>query len=176
MPSALETSHDYLWRVHDAVPARGSIGVFNRSHYEDVLVTRVMGLIKDGVAKQRYDQINEFENYLCENNVRVLKFFLHISRDEQRERLEARITDKRKNWKLSESDLEARAKWDDYQSVYADMLSACSTKTSPWYIVPANRKWLRNLVVSQIIVQTMRDFDMKWPKPTVDLSKLKIPK
>jgi PPK2 family polyphosphate:nucleotide phosphotransferase len=175
-PSPLEMSHDYLWRVHNAVPARGSIGVFNRSHYEDVLVTRVTGLIKDSEAKHRYEQINAFEQYLSENNVRVLKFFLHISRDEQRERLQARLTDRRKNWKFSESDLEARANWDEYQDVYGDMLGACSTTSSPWYIVPANRKWLRNLVVSQIVAQTMGAFDMKWPKPKVDLSKVKIPK
>lgn len=176
VPSPLEASHDYLWRVHRAAPARGTVGVFNRSHYEDVLVTRVLDLIDDDTAKTRYRQINDFERYLVENKIIVLKFFLHISRDEQRQRLEARLTDKTKNWKFSEHDLEARARWDEYQAVYGDMLGVCSTKQAPWYIVPANRKWLRNLVVSQVIAQTLRGLGMKWPKPQIDLSKVKIPK
>ena len=176
VPTAIEANHDYLWRIHRVVPSRGTIGVFNRSHYEDVLVTRVRKLISDDVAKRRFEQINWFENYLIENHVHVLKIFLHISRDEQRERLESRLVEKSKSWKLSESDLEARAHWDDYQHYYEEALAACSTKHAPWYIVPANRKWLRNLVVSQLITDIMSGFNMKWPKPEVDLAKVKIPK
>ncbi len=175
-PTSTELDHDYLWRIHQALPARGEIGVFNRSHYEDVLVTRVLGLVSDKVAEERFEQINAWERYLTENNVVVLKLFLHISKDEQRERLQARLDDPSKNWKFSESDLEARAKWNDYQAAYADLLAACSTKQAPWYVVPANRKWVRNLVVSELIVDVLRSLKLKYPKPKLDVSKIVIPK
>lgn len=175
-PTSTELDHDYLWRVHHVVPARGEIGVFNRSHYEDVLVTRVLGLVSDKVAERRFQHINDWERYLTDNNIVVLKLFLNISKDEQRERLQARLDDPAKNWKFSESDLEARAKWNDYQEAYADLLSACSTKHAPWYVVPANRKWVRNLVVSELIVDTLKGLKLKYPKPKLDVSKIVIPK
>lgn len=175
VPTDEEASHDYLWRIHKAVPPRGAIGVFNRSHYEDVLVTRVLKQIDKKRAERRFAEINAFESELVDNGIIVLKFFLHISRAEQKERLEARLEDPRKNWKFSEHDLEARAKWKDYQGYYEDMLEACSTKAAPWYVVPADRKWVRNLVVSQVISDTLAGLRMQWPKPEVDLSKIKIP-
>ncbi len=175
-PNSTELDHDYLWRVHHVVPARGEIGVFNRSHYEDVLVTRVLGLVSDKVAERRFEHINGWERYLTDNNIVVLKLFLNISKDEQRERLQARLDDPAKNWKFSESDLEARAKWKDYQDAYADLLAACSTKHAPWYVVPANRKWVRNLVVSELIVETLKSLKLKYPKPKLDVSKIVIPK
>ncbi len=176
VPSSTEADHDYLWRVHQVVPARGEISVFNRSHYEEVLVTRIIGTVSKKLAERRFAQINAWEDYLTENNVRLLKLFLHISKDEQRERLQARLDDPSKNWKFSESDLQARAKWNDYQDAYADLLSACSTKQAPWYIVPANRKWVRNLVASELIVDTLKSLGLKYPKPKIDLSKVVIPK
>lgn len=176
VPSTTEADHDYLWRVHEAVPARGEIGVFNRSHYEEVLVTRVIGTVSAELAEKRFRQINAFERHLVENDIKILKFFLHISRDEQRERLRARIDDPRKNWKFSEMDLEVRSQWDAYQKAYGDLLGACSTADAPWYIVPANRKWVRNLVVSELIVETLRGLKMKWPKPKIDLSKIAVPR
>jgi PPK2 family polyphosphate:nucleotide phosphotransferase len=176
VPSSTEADHDYLWRVHQAVPARGEIGVFNRSHYEDVLVTRVQGTVGKKLAARRFQQINDWERHLTENDVLILKLFLHISRDEQRERLQARLDDPSKNWKFSEHDLEARARWDDYQDAYADLLMACSTDHAPWYIVPANRKWVRNLVVSELIVETLASLKMTYPRPKLDRSKVVIPK
>lgn len=175
VPSSTEAAHDYLWRVHAAVPARGEIGVFNRSHYEEVLITRVLGTVDKDLARDRFAQINVFEEYLVENKVVILKLFLHISRKEQRDRLQARLDDRRKNWKFSEHDIEARRRWGDYQKAYADLLGACSTKHAPWYIVPANRKWMRNLVASELLVQTLKSLKLRYPKPRVDLSKVVIP-
>ena len=175
IPTAREADHDYLWRVHSAVPGRGDIGVFNRSHYEDVIVTRVLGTVSKKDAERRFEEINAFEKQLVNDRIIVLKFFLNISRAEQKERLEARLEDPRKNWKFSEHDLEARAKWDDYQGYYQDMLRACSTKHAPWYVIPADRKWVRNIIVSQVIADTLASLKMSWPKPEVDLSKVKIP-
>jgi PPK2 family polyphosphate:nucleotide phosphotransferase len=173
-PSAEELAHDFLWRIHKAVPRKGEIGIFNRSHYEDVLVVRVHKLVPKEVWSQRYEQINEFEKHLTECNVHILKFFLHISREEQLKRLKARIDDPTKLWKISESDFAERKRWDDYVQAYEDAIGRCSKKHAPWYIIPANQKWFRNVAVAQIIADTLEGFDMKFPKPTIDVSKIKI--
>jgi PPK2 family polyphosphate:nucleotide phosphotransferase len=168
VPSALELSHDYLWRVHSACPGRGMIGIFNRSHYEDVLVTRIKKIIDTSRAKKRFHHINEFERLLVDEGTTVLKFFLHISKDEQKERLIARQNDKSKWWKFNPGDLEARKDWDAYQEAYEDMLNATSTGHAPWYIIPADRKWYRNYAVSGLIVQALEKMDLKLPKVTDD--------
>ena len=163
VPSNSELAHDFLWRVHHEVPAKGQIGIFNRSHYEDVLVTRVHKMISAKVAAQRLNQIKEFEELLAENGTTILKFFLHISKDEQKERLEARIRDPEKRWKFSEGDLEERKLWADYMAAFEEVLSATSTEHAPWYIVPANRKWYRNLVVADRVVDALEDMKLKTP-------------
>ena len=173
-PSAEERAHDYLWRIHKAVPRFGNIGVFNRSHYEDVLVVRVLNLQPTEVWKKRYDQINEFERILTANNVVLLKFFFHISKETQKERFEERIQDPRKNWKFSADDLKMRNFWDQYQEAYEDVLNRCSTEYAPWHVVPADRKWYRDYLIAQTVVQALEDLKMDWPKPIQDLSKLKI--
>jgi len=173
VPSSEEAAHDFLWRIHKAMPARGEMGIFNRSHYEDVLVVRVHNLVPKSVWSARYDQINEFEKLMSENGVTILKFFLHISKKEQLARLDARIEDPARNWKISDADFKERKLWDDYVEAYEAMLSRCSTKAAPWYIIPANKKWFRNLAVSQIILETLEQMNPKFPKPTVDLSKIK---
>jgi PPK2 family polyphosphate:nucleotide phosphotransferase len=167
-PSLIELDHDYLWRVHQRVPGKGEIVIFNRSHYEDVLVVRVHDLVPAEVWKKRYDQINDFEQMLCENGVIILKFFLHISLKEQRERLQARLDDPTKRWKFQHGDLEERQLWSEYQEAYNDALRKTSTKWAPWYVIPANRKWFRDAVVGDIIIKTLEKLDMKWPQP--DLS------
>lgn len=176
VPSNSELAHDFLWRVHHEAPQKGHIGIFNRSHYEDVLVTRVHGLVSDKVAKQRFDQINEFEELLHENGTTILKFFLHISKDEQKRRLEERIRDPEKRWKFNEGDLEERKFWKQYMSAFEDVLCATSTDHAPWYVVPANRKWYRNLVVASAIVQALENLNLKRPpEPSgVDFSTLQI--
>jgi PPK2 family polyphosphate:nucleotide phosphotransferase len=173
VPSAEEAAHDFLWRVHKAIPSYGEIGVFNRSHYEDVLIVRVHGVVPKEVWSRRYDQINEFERMLEENKVKILKFFLHISKDEQKKRFLERIDDPDKRWKISEDDFEERKYWSDYTVAYEDVLERCSTKEAPWFIIPANKKWFRNLAVSHIIDETFREMDMKFPSPTINLKKLK---
>jgi PPK2 family polyphosphate:nucleotide phosphotransferase len=174
VPSEEEARHDFLWRVHNAVPKGGEIGIFNRSHYEDVLVARVHNLVPKAVWEARYDQINEFEDMLVENNTVILKFFLHISKDEQKRRLEDRIQDPLKNWKVSEADFAERRYWNDYMAAYEDALSKCSTKRAPWYVIPANQKWFRNLAVSQIIVDRMKALKMEYPPSKIDLSKVRF--
>jgi PPK2 family polyphosphate:nucleotide phosphotransferase len=173
-PTPEEMSHDYLWRIHKAVPTIGDIGIFNRSHYEDVLVVRVHDLVPKGVWSKRYDQINSFEQMLTENNVRVLKFFLHISKDEQKERFQARIDDKDRRWKISDADFAERKFWDNYTKAYEDALSRCSTSAAPWYVIPSNKKWFRNLAVSHCIVEALEDMKMKFPPATVDVGKIKL--
>lgn len=175
-PSKDELAHDFLWRVHREVPPKGFIGIFNRSHYEDVLITRVHGWVSDRVAKRRFNQIKEFEELLAESGTVVLKFFLHISKAEQRERLEARIADPEKRWKWNSGDLEERKLWDDYLKAFEDVLSATSTDWAPWYVVPANRKWYRNLIVADRIVDALDDLKLKTPPAPegVDFTKLKI--
>ncbi len=174
-PSLDELAHDFLWRVHREVPPKGMIGIFNRSHYEDVLVVRVNGIVAESVWKARYEQINQFEKLLNDTGTRVLKFYLHISKDEQKERLQARLDDPTKHWKFNTGDLKVREQWDDYMSAYEDMLSRCSTTHSPWHIVPANKKWYRNLVITRTVVDTLESMDLKFPETTEDLSAVVIP-
>ena len=165
VPTPIELAHDFLWRIHQAVPPKGTIGVFNRSHYEDVLVVRVHGLAPEPVWRARYDQINQFERILTENGVTVLKFFLHISRDEQRERLRARLEDPTKYWKFSPGDLKERGRWDDYTAAYEEALARTSTATAPWYVVPADKKYVRDLLVAQVVVEALERMDLKYPGP-----------
>jgi PPK2 family polyphosphate:nucleotide phosphotransferase len=174
VPSPEEAAHDFLWRVHKAVPAHGYIGIFNRSHYEDVLIVRVHKLVPKDVWSKRYDQINEFESMLAANGVKILKFFLHISREEQKKRFLQRIDDPDRRWKISEADFEERKFWDEYVGAYEDALTKCSMEDAPWFIIPANKKWFRNLAVSHIIAETLEDMHMKYPKPTIDISKIEF--
>ena len=173
-PSSEERAHDYLWRVHRALPRYGNIGVFNRSHYEEVLIVRVMKLQPERVWRDRYDQINAFEKHLSENRVILLKFFLHISKQEQAERLQARLDDLRKNWKFETCDLAMRTRWSQFQRAYEDAINKCSTAPSPWHIVPADRKWYRDYVIARTVVDALENLKLKWPKPHEDLSKIKI--
>jgi PPK2 family polyphosphate:nucleotide phosphotransferase len=172
-PTEEEAEHDYLWRIHKAVPSCGDIGIFNRSHYEDVLVVRVHNLVPKDVWSERYDQINQFEEFLHDNDVTILKFFLHISKDEQKKRFEQRIEDPDRQWKISEADFAERKYWNDYTKAYEDALTRCSTKHAPWYVIPANKKWFRNLAVSHIIAETMEEMNMKFPPPALDKKTLK---
>jgi PPK2 family polyphosphate:nucleotide phosphotransferase len=174
VPTPLELAHDFLWRIHAAVPPRGVIGIFNRSHYESVLVERVKDLVPKRVWSARYDHINHFEELLADEGVTILKFYLHISKDEQKRRLEARLRDPHKNWKFNPQDLEERKRWDEYQAAYEDALERCSTKHAPWYVVPADRKWFRNWVLSETIVHTMESLDMKYPPPVAGLDKIVV--
>lgn len=173
-PTAEELAHDYLWRVHKVVPGNGEIVIFNRSHYEDVLVVRVRNFAPKEVWSKRYDQINEFEKILAENGTLILKFFLHISKDEQKERLQARLDDPTKHWKFNLGDLEERKLWDDYQLAYEDVLNKTSTKYAPWIVVPANRKWYRDLVISTVLVNALKDLKMKFPAPKDNLDGIVI--
>ncbi len=175
-PSKDELAHDFLWRVHREVPPKGYIGIFNRSHYEDVLITRVHGWVSDTVVKRRFNQVKVFEELLTASGTVVLKFFLHISREEQKERLEARIADPEKRWKWNSGDLEERKLWSEYRKAFEDVMSATSTEQAPWYIVPANRKWYRNLVVADRIVDTLESLKLKTPPAPegVDFTKLRI--
>ncbi len=161
-PSLEESLHDFLWRIHRVAPARGMMGIFNRSHYEDVLVVRVHNLVPENVWSKRYKEINHFEKLLTDNGTIVLKFFLHISKEEQKQRLLAREQDRDKAWKLSSSDWKERKYWEDYQAAYEDALGKCSTNEAPWYIVPANHKWYRNLAIAQVLVDTMRTYKDEW--------------
>lgn len=173
-PSAAERDHDFLWRVHQVVPGLGDIAIFNRSHYEDVLVARVRALVPKEVWSARYDEINQFEDLLGRQGVRVVKFFLHISKDEQERRFEERLHDPTKQWKISAADFEDRAFWDQYSEAYQEALGRTSTHAAPWFIIPANRKWFRNLAVSRILVEALERLDMKFPKPTFDASRVKL--
>ncbi|HEY0755737.1 MAG TPA: PPK2 family polyphosphate kinase [Ktedonobacteraceae bacterium] len=161
-PTSEELDHDFLWRIHQAVPGKGILGVFNRSHYEDVLVTRVNHLVSEDTWQRRYHEINHFEKLLAENGTLLLKFFLHISSQEQEQRLLAREKDLNKAWKLSVSDWENRASWHAYQEAYEDMLNKCSKPWAPWYIVPANHKWFRNLAIAHTLVETLRPYKSAW--------------
>ena len=173
-PSAEEMSHDFLWRIHKALPSRGQIGIFNRSHYEDVLIVRVHDLVPQSQWSQRYDQINQFEKTLSENGTTILKFFLHISKEEQRSRFLQRLQDPARNWKVSPDDFKERPFWNHYQAAYDAVLSKCSTPWAPWFIIPADRKWFRNLAVAKIIEETLRGMNLKFPKPKADLSTIKF--
>jgi PPK2 family polyphosphate:nucleotide phosphotransferase len=165
VPTADELAHDYLWRVHPHVPGKGEISIFDRSHYEQVLVVRVMGLEPKARWRQHYDEINAFERLLVDDGTTILKFFLLIDRDEQRERLQARVDDPRKRWKFRMGDLDTRKHWGDYIAAFEDALSRCSTEAAPWYVIPANHKWFRNLAVARIVAETLDDLDPKIPPP-----------
>jgi len=174
VPTDLERSHDFLWRVHQRVPRAGIIGIFNRSHYEDVIVTRVHKLVTSKVVTARYDQINQFEKILTENNVVILKFFLHVSQKEQKKRLEERLEDRTKNWKFRLGDLDDRALWDEYTAAYTDAIAECSTKWAPWHIVPADDEDTRDLLVAQTIADRLDDLDLKYPPLDPKLRDLEI--
>ncbi len=167
-PSAEEWDHDFLWRVHHAAPGKGVIGIWNRSHYEDVLVPRVHQLIPEKVWRERCEEINAFERLLHRNGVTLLKFFLHISKEEQKERLEARLQDPTKLWKFNPADLKERALWDDYQQAYEAVINACTAEYAPWHIVPANRKWVRNVMMLEVIVRALEQMNPRLPKPSFD--------
>jgi PPK2 family polyphosphate:nucleotide phosphotransferase len=171
-PTEYELARDYLWRVHQVVPPKGTIGIFNRSHYEDVLVVRVHDLVPKETWSRRYDQINAFERILVENGVTILKFFLHISKEEQKERLLSRLHDPLKNWKFQVGDLEERKFWDDYTEAYEDALERCSTEHAPWYIVPSDRKKTRDLLIAEVVTETLERMNPKFPK--VDPEVLKV--
>ena len=173
VPTDRERSHDYLWRVHAAMPPRGIIGIFNRSHYEDVLVVRVRKLAPRAEWKHRYDQINDFERMLARNGVVILKFFLHVSRAEQRRRLIERIDDPAKNWKFRAGDLEDRAQWDAYTRAYRDALRKCSTAWAPWFVVPADDKDARNYLITSTINATLKELDLRYPKASREILRLK---
>jgi PPK2 family polyphosphate:nucleotide phosphotransferase len=174
VPTSEELNHDYLWRVHKQVPGKGEIVIFNRSHYEDVLVVRVHNLVSERVWSKRYAQINNFERLFAEEGTIILKFFLHVDKEEQKQRLQARLDDPTKHWKFNAGDLKERALWDQYMEAYEDVLSLTSTKWAPWYIVPANRKWYRDLVISEILIDTLKGLKMNYPENPDDLSKVVI--
>jgi PPK2 family polyphosphate:nucleotide phosphotransferase len=173
-PCPHDLAHDFLWRIHRETPARGVIGVFNRSHYEDVLVVRVRELVPSAVWKERYQQINEFERMLTENGTRIVKFYLHISKGEQKRRLRERLSDPQKNWKFSEGDLAERKLWPRYAEAYEDAINRCSTEWAPWYVVPANVKWARDAMVARVLLETMDSMRLRWPKITGRARKTKI--
>jgi PPK2 family polyphosphate:nucleotide phosphotransferase len=174
VPTPLELSHDYLWRYHAAVPSKGMIGIFNRSHYESVLVERVKNLVPKDVWSRRYGQINDWERMLASEGVTIVKFFLHISKAEQKRRLEARLTDATKQWKFNPNDVKERELWGDYQQAYEDALRECSTKHGPWYVVPADKKWFRNFVVSDILVRTLKELKLQYPPAAKGLNRIVI--
>jgi PPK2 family polyphosphate:nucleotide phosphotransferase len=168
-PTPNELAHDFLWRVHPHAPGKGEIVIFNRSHYEDVLITRVHKLIDKETWTARYQRIRDFESLLVENGTTILKFFLHISKEEQLARFAQRLDDPNRNWKISESDYSERAMWDYYIEAFEDAMSATSAKHAPWYVIPSNHKWFRNLAVSQIMADTMEELKLAFPPPSVDL-------
>ncbi|MFB6397958.1 PPK2 family polyphosphate kinase [Polymorphospora lycopeni] len=170
-PTAEELSHDFLWRIRRALPAPGYLGVFNRSHYEDVLIARVDELVPESVWRARYDQINEFEAELVDSGFTLVKVMLHISPEEQRERLMERLTDPHKHWKYHPSDVEARRRWADYQAAYAEALAYCSTDRAPWYVVPADRKWYRDWAVANLLRETFADLGLSYPAATFDVER-----
>ena len=173
-PTEEELSHDFLWRIHKAAPSRGMIGIFNRSHYEDVLVVRVHNIVPRSVWETRYEHINNFERLLTDSGVTILKFFLYISKAEQRERFQARLNQPHKRWKFNPADLGERDRWDDYMHAFEDVFARCSTNYAPWYIVPANKKWYRNAVISQKTVETLEGLNLKYPDPIKGLDDIVI--
>jgi PPK2 family polyphosphate:nucleotide phosphotransferase len=173
-PTKEDLAHDFLWRVHPHVPGKGSVAIFNRSHYEDVLVARVHGLVPEKVWSKRYDQINDFERLIVtENSTTILKFFLHISKEEQLARFKKRLDDPARQWKISDSDYKEREYWGDYVNAFEDVLDKTSTEHAPWFTIPSNHKWFRDLAISQIIVRQMEDLGMQLPKPTVNLAEIR---
>ena len=163
-PSKRELARDYLWRIHRDVPGKGMIRIFNRSHYEDVLVVRVDNLVPESVWKPRYEQINQFEKLLADTGTTIIKIYLHISKEEQRERFQERVDEREKNWKFSHDDLEKRKQWDDYMQAYEDALNRCTTPWAPWYAVPADQKWYRNLAIARILHATLTELDPQYPE------------
>jgi PPK2 family polyphosphate:nucleotide phosphotransferase len=174
VPTEAELAHDFLWRIHRRVPARKIIGIFNRSHYEDVIIPRVHKSLPKKVWSARYKQINDFESMLVESSVVILKFFLHVSRDEQKRRLEERLEDRKKNWKFRLGDLDDRALWDEYTSAYRDAIAKCSTDLAPWYIVPADNEDARDLLIGRTIADALDDLDLRYPPLDPELKGLKI--
>jgi len=174
VPTPVESAHDYLWRIHQRTPAKGEIAIFNRSHYEQVLVVRVHDLEPKKAWQRHYDEINAFERLLAQEGTTIVKFCLMIDRDEQKLRLQSRIDDPRKNWKFELGDLAERKLWDDYMAAYEDVLARCSTDVAPWYLIPANRNWFRNLAIAEIVADTLDDLKPAYPPPTEDLSKVVI--
>lgn len=174
-PTPEELSHDFLWRVHDHVPPKGYIGIFNRSHYEDVLIVRVNELVPEDVWRGRYAHINNFEKLLADSGVTILKFFLHISKEEQKERFQDRLDDPSKHWKFSIGDLPVREKWGDYMEAYEDAIAECNTDYAPWHIVPANRKWVRNYVITKAIVDALEELPLEFPPEEEGLEDVVIP-
>ena len=172
-PSQEELAHDFLWRIEAQMPKKGEVAIFNRSQYEDVLIVRVHNLVPKEVWSRRYDQINDFERRHIENGTRILKFFLHISKKEQLQRFEQRLDDPAKRWKISEADYEEREYWDDYLRAYEDALARCNTEESPWFVIPADHKWFRDLAVSEIIVATLESMKIQVPQPTVDIEEIR---
>ena len=173
VPTPLELSHDFLWRIHHAVPPHGKIGIFNRSHYEDVLVVRVHGLVSPAVWGARFEQINGFERHLCDNGVTILKFCLHVSREEQRKRLLARLDDPEKNWKFNANDLRERDRWDAYTEAYRDALARTSTAWAPWYVVPSDRKPVRDLLIAEVVLGTLERMKPVYPPEPEEVAQLK---
>jgi PPK2 family polyphosphate:nucleotide phosphotransferase len=174
VPSREEASHDFLWRYHQHTPGKGQVAIFNRSHYEDVLVVRVHDLVPKKVWSRRYEYINDFERMLHENGTHILKFYLHIDPDEQLERFKRRIDDPARHWKISDGDYAERPYWDAYTRAFEAALEKCSTRHAPWFIIPSNHKWFRNLAISKIVVETMESLGMKFPEPTVDINDIKM--
>ena len=174
VPTEEERSHDFLWRIHQAAPTRGMIGIFNRSHYEDVLIVRVHNLVPKSVWQTRYEHINHFEKLLADTGVTILKFYLHISKDEQKERFEARLQQPHKRWKFNPGDLKERDRWDEYMQAFEVAFEKCSTNYAPWHIVPANKKWYRNLVISETIVKTLEELSLTYPDPVEGLDEIVI--
>ena len=173
VPSKTEAAHDFLWRCHIAAPKRGMVGIFNRSHYEDVLVVRVHDLVPKKVWSKRFDHINAFENLLTDNGTLILKFYLHIDPPEQLERFKKRIDNPKKNWKISDADYSERPYWDAYTEAFEDAISKCSTDDAPWFVIPANRKWFRNLAIAGIVVEAMEGLKMRYPEPSVDMEEIR---
>jgi len=173
-PSDEELDHDFLWRIHRAAPRRGEIGIFNRSHYEDVVTVRVLRLVPKGIWRPRYGHINAFEKMLAQEGTTILKFFLLVSKDEQRKRLQKRFENPRKMWKANPADLKARELWDEYMTAYEDALSRCSTRWAPWFVIPADVKWFRDLAVSQIMVKALEDMELRLPTPAFEPGSVEI--
>ena len=173
VPSKEEAAHDFLWRIHKATPGKGHVAIFNRSHYEDVLVVRVHNLVPKEVWSKRYETINNFEKQLYNNNTHILKFYLNIDADEELERFKTRIDDPARHWKISEGDYAERPYWNAYTEAFEDALSKCSTEYAPWFIIPSNHKWFRNLAISQIVAETLESLNMKFPEPSVDIDEIK---
>ena len=174
-PNSMELLHDFLWRIHQNVPRKGHIGVFNRSYYEDVLIVKVKNLAPKETIKQRYHHINAFESMLNDEGTRIVKFFLHISKDYQKEQLQERLDTPEKLWKFCPSDIQERTRWEDYQKAYEAVFEKCSSSQNPWYIIPAERKWFRNLLVAQILVETLESMDLHYPKALFDPKEIVIP-